>query len=140
MNLNELSRKITGQSKQIHVAVMHESFLTSVFEGKKTIESRFSLHKIPPYEKVQPGDMIFMKAGPIVGYFTATWVEYFDLQQYPIKDIQQQYGEAICEDDEFWKAKTTKRYVTLIGISDVHKTQPTIIEKRDRRAWITIEA
>lgn len=118
---------------------MREPFLTYVFEGKKTIESRFSLHKIAPYQKVKPGDTVFMKAGPIVGYFTVTWVKYFDLTVYPTEALQQLYNEAICGDNEFWKAKGAKRYATLIGISNVQRVDPIAIQKHDRRAWVTIE-
>lgn len=81
-----------------------------------------------------------MKAGPITGYFTAAWVKCFDLEQYPIETIQQRYGEAICGDGEFWRVKSAKRYVTLIGISNVHTLKPISVEKHDRRAWVTIEA
>lgn len=119
---------------------MNEPFLTYVFQGKKTIESRFSLHKIAPYQKVQSGDVVFMKAGPIVGYFTVAWVKYFNLSEYPIEKIRQEHGDEICGDADFWKAKSTKRYVTLMGIRDVKRLPPIPIEKRDRRAWVRYES
>lgn len=122
----------------MHLAVMNEPFLTYVFEGKKTIESRFSLHKIAPYQKVQPGDVVFMKAGFVVGCFTVSWVKYFDLSEYPIDKIRQEYGDAICGDAEFWKAKSTKRYATLIGISNMKRLTPRKIEKHDRRSWVSL--
>ncbi|HEX8762549.1 MAG TPA: hypothetical protein VF733_02205 [Candidatus Saccharimonadales bacterium] len=117
---------------------MNEPFLSYVFAGKKTVESRFSLHKIAPYQKVQPGDVVFMKAGPVVGYFTVAWVKYFDLGEYSIEKIRQEYGDTICGDDDFWKTKSTKKYATLIGISNIERLAPHKIEKRDRRAWVSL--
>lgn len=122
----------------VHIAIMHQPFLRYVFEGQKTVESRFSLHKIAPYQKVQTGDVVFMKAGPVVGCFTVAWVKYFDLGEYPIEEIEKQYGDGICGDAEFWKVKSNKRYATLIGISDVQQLTPRQFEKHDRRAWVSL--
>lgn len=128
------------KSNRIHLAVMNEPFLTYVFEGKKTVESRFSLRRIAPYQKVQPGDVVFMKAGVIVGCFTVAWVKYFDLNEYSVEQIKQEYDDVIYGDASFWKAKNDKRYTTLIGISDVKRLTPHKIEKRDRRAWVSLQA
>ena len=121
-----------------HIAVMKQPFLQYVFDGKKTIESRFSLHKIAPYKKVQPGDLVFMKAGPIVGCFTVSWVKYYDLQERSIEEIQHNFGTGICGDTAFWHTKKTKRYATVIGITHVYKIEPIPIEKHDRRAWVAL--
>lgn len=122
----------------IHIAIMSEPFLSYVFDGKKTIESRFSLNKITPYGKAKPGDMVFMKAGQIVGCFTISWVKTYDLQAYPIAEIAKEYGTQICGDDAFWKRKSTKRYATLMGITNVQELTPVKITKLDRRAWLTL--
>ncbi len=130
-------QRLAGSSR-VHIAVMSEPFLGYVLEGKKTIESRFSLHKIAPYQKVQAGDVVFMKAGPIVGCFTVSWVKSYDLSNYRIQDIEQRYGKGVCGDAAFWKVKATKRYVTLMGITDIKRLTPVRIEKHDRRAWIAL--
>ena len=122
----------------IHIAVMAEPFLTCVFAGQKTVESRFSINKVAPFNKVRAGDLILMKAGPIVGCFKADWVQYFDVSVTPIAVIKAKYGTAICGDDNFWQSKQDKRYVTLIGIKNVQRLAPTAITKRDRRGWVTI--
>ena len=117
---------------------MSEPYLSYVFEGKKTVESRFSLHKIAPYRKVKSGDIVFMKAGPIVGCFTVSWVKEFSLAEYPTEIIKKEYGDRICADDDFWRQKASKQYATLIGIEDVHRLTPVAITKHDRRGWITL--
>ncbi len=127
-----------AKAPNIHVAIMSEPFLTYVFSGKKTVESRFSLNKIAPYGKVKPGDIVFMKAGPIIGCFTVSWVKIFNLQEHPISEIAQEHGTAICGDEAFWKRKSTKRYATLMGIEDVQELTPAKVTKFDRRAWLTL--
>lgn len=122
----------------IHIAIMHEPFLSYIFDGKKTVESRFSLHKIAPYQMVQPGDLVFMKAGPVVGCFTADWVRCFDLAKNNIEQIRAKYDNAICGDKTFWRQKATKRYVTLIGIRNLRQLKPIKVSKFDRRAWVSI--
>ena len=122
----------------IHIAVMSEPFLSYVFEGRKTVESRFSLHRIAPYGTVQPGDIVCMKAGPIVGCFGVAWVRTYDLRDFPIEAIATEYGGAICADEQFWRRKSSKRYATLMGIEHVQRLTPIRIAKQDRRAWVTL--
>ena len=126
------------QAHSIHIAVMSEPFLSYVFNGKKTVESRFSLHRIAPYQKVETGDVVCMKAGAIVGCFTVAWVRYFDLTIYPIADIAARYNEVICGNPTFWQRKADKRYATLMGITNAHMLPPVKISKKDRRAWLSL--
>src|SRR5882757_5711201 len=53
----------------IHLAVFVEPYLSFVLEGKKTVESRFSVNRHAPYEQVRSGDLIVLKksSGPICG-------------------------------------------------------------------------
>lgn len=125
---------------RLHIAVMVEPFLSLVFEGRKTVESRFSHHRIAPYRQVQPQDIVLMKAGPIVGCFTVAWVSDIDLTQTPIQHIATTYGSGICGDADFWRQKADKRYATLLGITSVRRLSPLSISKADRRAWLTLAA
>jgi ASC-1-like (ASCH) protein len=127
---------LLGQN--VHIAIMSEPYLSHLLSGQKTIESRFTLNKITPYKNVNVGDVVLLKHGPIVGYFIVKWVKTFDLTEYPIEEIAKKYSEALCVDDEFWRANRHKKYATLLGVSDVHKLTPLRIEKHDRRAWLTL--
>ncbi len=117
---------------------MNEPYLQYLLEGKKTVESRFSLHRIAPYKKVGIGDVVFLKSGSIIGYFIVDWVKYVDLTRRPIITIKRQYNDAICGNDEFWKEKSAKKYVSLLGVSGVQSVTPFRIDKHDRRAWISL--
>ena len=52
----------------IHLAVFIEPTLQFVLDGKKKVESRFSLNRCAPYKAVDEGDLILIKrsGGPIV--------------------------------------------------------------------------
>lgn len=135
---NDWSLLGLDSSSRFHIAVMAEPFLSYIFDGKKTVESRFSLHRIAPYEKVRQRDTIFLKSGAIIGCFTVAWVRYFDLTSVAIEKLIAEYGGAICADDSFWKQKKQKRYVTLMGIENLQKLSPLWIDKSDRRGWIAL--
>jgi hypothetical protein len=129
---------ILAERTTLHIAVTAEPFLSYIFVGKKTVESRFSIHRITPYGHVNPGDIVLMKSGGIVGCFTVSWVELHDLTLDPLEDIAAKYGDAICGDADFWAQKSDKRYATLMGIDAVRRLPPVSITKADRRAWLTL--
>jgi hypothetical protein len=122
----------------IHIACMLEPFLGYILEGKKTIESRFSKPLIPPYQRVAFGDVVLLKAGPIVASFRASSVEFVELDDDQLARLMQDYSTEICADDAFWRARQEKRYATLIGIADVRRLIPLKVDKRDRRGWMTL--
>ncbi len=124
--------------QRAHIAIYREPFLSYVFAGKKTVESRFSLHRIVPYGQVTSGDVVFMKAGPIVGCFAVAWVKYVDLRDVPLEYLAAHYGKQICASSDFWQQKANKRYATLMGIRDVRRLSPVTIQKTDRRAWLAL--
>jgi ASCH domain len=125
----------------IHVAIMAEPFLSDVLKGSKTIESRFSRHKIAPYHQVQKGDLVLMKrpAGPVVACFRAGEVEYIDLQQSPLSEVRRRHGAAIGGDEAFGQVQIPKRYATLIPITDLHILEAISLSKRDPRGWVKLQ-
>lgn len=44
-----------------HIAILKKPFFDMILNGKKTIESRWSVNKISPYNKVKVGDIILLK-------------------------------------------------------------------------------
>src|SRR2546425_6317559 len=53
----------------LHLAVLVEPYLQFILDGQKTVESRFSVHRCAPYQRVHRGDVVLLKqaGGPIVG-------------------------------------------------------------------------
>jgi hypothetical protein len=126
----------------IHLAVMVEPFLTHILSGEKTIESRFSRRAIAPFERAAIGDLVLLKAGPVVGSFRVSSTNFITLHDSnDLMQVRAAYGRAICaEDDDFWNARSGKRYATLLGVADVRKLPPTHIPKSDRRGWVVLQS
>jgi ASC-1-like (ASCH) protein len=128
----------------IHLAIFTEPFLTLLFEGKKTVESRLSNNKIIPFGKVHVGDVILVKrsGGPVEGVFLAK--EVTSIRGVGnIKKLlsQKSFQESVCIDieTEFAQNKVASNYATLISVSALKKINPIDIGKSDRAGWSIIK-
>jgi ASC-1-like (ASCH) protein len=129
-----------ARAPQIHLAVLVEPYLEYLFAGKKTIESRFSIHRIAPFEKVQQDDVVLLKrsGGPVVGLALVGKAEFFHLARSTWTEVKS-YSLEICADAEFWRSRRNKRYGTLLHISAIVSMKPFQIDKADRRAWVVLD-
>lgn len=126
----------------LHLAVFSEPFLTHVLEGKKTKESRFSKHRIVPYEHVREGDVVLMKAtgGPVVAAYRVGRVSFYMLDQGVLEVIRARDGAGLCVDSEiFWKSKAKSARATVMEITDVKRLEPIMCTKQDRRGWVVLK-
>ncbi|HXD91641.1 MAG TPA: hypothetical protein VNX01_00430 [Bacteroidia bacterium] len=144
-NWKEIYRKISLKETKIgvHLAVFVEPFATLVLEGQKIVESRFSINRIGPYGQVAKGDIIVIKksGGPVLGFFSVGDVKYYNNVNANIrKAIESNYGYRIGthHDPKFWDSRQNAKYATLIHVEKIKKTEPYIIEKKDRMAWVVI--
>src|SRR4051812_46290160 len=80
----------------LHLAVCVEPFLELMLNGRKTIESRFSAVRCPPYLRVNAGDVVLLKraGGPVLGIcrITRTWSYALDPSSW--KDIRREFAQA----------------------------------------------
>jgi predicted transcriptional regulator len=131
-------RQAVQENRVVHLAVMVEPYLTYILEGKKCIESRFSKHAIAPFCQIESGELVLLKltGGPVVGCFTTDTVEFVNLNDQERARLRQDYSEAICADDDFWKAREDKRYATLVGVRNARELRAAPVAKSDRRGWI----
>ncbi len=127
----------------VHLAIFNEPFLSLIYKGEKKIESRFSVNRIAPYNKIYDGDIVILKesGGPVSGIFLAGEVKYYsNLDKRTLKGIEKQYSSLICTQysENFWQTKEKSNYATLIGIKKIKKINPFKIEKNDRSGWSVI--
>jgi hypothetical protein len=135
----ELTDALGDPSVGVHLAVMVEPFLGYLFDGSKTIESRFSARRIAPYEQVATGDLVLLKAGPVVGCFGVSTVTFLTLRDGQLQQVRDQYAEQIrVLGDQFWLARAEKRYATLLGVDTVRRLPPLPVTKRDMRGWAVL--
>ena len=124
----------------VHLGVFVEPFLEAILDGRKTIESRFGVHRCTPFEKVQRGDIIMLKrsGGPVVGLALAGAASYYELTPDVLGDLRDRFAAQLyAEDDDFWAARADKRFASLIEIDDTVKIDTMSVDKRDRRGWVT---
>lgn len=125
----------------IHIAVLVEPYLERILEGKKTVESRFSINRSPPYGYVREGDLIFLKrvGGPICAITRLGQIWFYKLDPRSWKSIRTEHAAALCiQDQSFWKSREKASYATLMQLAAVRRITPVTIPKKDRRGWVVI--
>jgi hypothetical protein len=133
--------KSNGDGFNIHLAVFVEPYLQFVLEGRKTIESRFSVNRCAPYQRVKSGDVILLKrsGGAIVGLCLVSQAWYYHLEAGSLEMIREKFGKAICaQGSDFWKSRERASYATLIRVQDVTSIESVPFVKRDRRGWVVL--
>jgi hypothetical protein len=129
-------------SIRLHLAVFREPFLTLLFDGKKTVESRFSRNRIAPYGCIARDDVILLKrnAGPVAGIALAGDPGFYEMGAAAWRDIRARFAAAICAPGEdFWTERAQARYATLIPVRAAMPFAGFSVVKRDRRAWLVID-
>lgn len=123
----------------VHLAVLVEPFLTHILEGRKTIESRFSVTRSPPYNRVSSGDLVLLKrsSGPVVGVLRVGHVENVELTAETWPAVRA-LSSSLCADANFWSSREAKRFATLLGVGDVRALPDMQIDKVDRRPWVVL--
>lgn len=124
-----------------HVAVCMEPFLQHILDGYKSMESRFSVHRVAPYRRVQAGDVLLLKrsSGPIVGLCRVRDATFYDLNPGSLAYIRATYADALCaQDAAFWERRRRASYATLMSIDHVRSVERTPFPKRDRRGWVVL--
>lgn len=131
----------TSSPFTLHLAVMVEPFLRFVLEGRKTVESRFSVNQCPPFNRVHRGDVIMLKktGGPVVGICMASESWFYRLDPQSWTTIKQEFASYICaQDPTFWEERKGASFATLIKVTHVRTIQAIKVEKRDRRGWVVL--
>jgi hypothetical protein len=127
----------------VHLAVFVGPYLEAILDGRKTVESRFTVHRCTPYGRVQRGDIIILKksGGPVIGLALAGKAEYYELTPSVFNELRSRFARQLfAEDDDFWTLRAEKRFATLIEIDDTVQIDTLAIDKRDRRGWVTYSA
>jgi hypothetical protein len=128
-------------SQGAHLVVLNEPYLSYIMEGRKTIESRFSRRRVPPFDQVRHHDLLLLKcqSGPVIGVAEVAHTESFVLDPQTWSFIRERFSVALCaEDPDFWAERNEARYATLMKLSHVVPIEPIKVEKNDRRPWVVL--
>lgn len=125
-----------------HIAILKEPFFSMVLDGTKTIESRWSMHKIAPYNKVSVGDEILLKqtGKDVTATAVVKKVKFYELTPQKVEDIRLKYGKEIGTDKfENWQDTLQKKYCTLIWLQDVKQIKPLKVPRSNGSGWIIVK-
>ncbi|WP_019991041.1 hypothetical protein [Rudanella lutea] len=141
--LNKFEQLTNDSTVRFHLGIFVEPFLQYILEGKKTVESRFSVNQSAPFGKVQSGDILLLKrsGGPVIGLCHITHVWSYQLTPVVFEQVQQTFASALClEGSDFWHHKKEAQYATLMAIDEITCFDSVIyIDKRDRRGWVVLD-
>ena len=124
-----------------HLAIMKKGYIEKILSGEKSIESRFSINRITPFQQISTGDKVYLQetGKPISASFTTGKVLFFsNLDEAKISEIKSEYGQQICAEAEFWESKKNARYATLIFVEDPIPEKPFKVHKSDRSAFKSV--
>lgn len=127
-------------ARSFHLAVFVEPFLRFLLEGQKTVESRFSIHRRPPFESVKSRDIVLVKqsGGPIVAVAEVSEVWFYKLDPGAREFIRTRFGPQLCVEPDFWDRKAHSCYATLMQFSQIDPLPPINCTKQDRRGWVVL--
>ena len=140
-----------------HVAILRkakiikgDNLLGDILVGTKTIESRWYVNKISPWNKIKINDFIYFKesGSPVTAVARVSKVmQYENLNKDIVNRIIKDYGKQIApnaSESEFrsWAAKEiNKRYCILIFLTGVKKVPSFDINKEGYgilSAWLCV--
>lgn len=131
-----------------HIAIMNKKWklVPKILNGSKTIESRWYVNKIKPWNSIKANDNIYFKNSgePITAYAKVSKVLQFDnLDKVKFEDIMKRYADNIQlltrEYNEYYQSK---HYCILIFLKDVRPLKRFNISKKgfgSACAWMCID-
>lgn len=130
-----------------HVVILAArlGMLDKIISGEKTIESRWSMDKRAPFERVQKGEWLYLKtSGQPVSYRTRVQrVEYYqNLNEERVAQLVRTYGKEICLTEQYTATLKKKKYCTLVWMEKVEKIEPFQVNKKgfgNMCAWLMVE-
>jgi hypothetical protein len=127
----------------VHLGVFVEPYLQFILDGKKSLESRFSVRRTPPFRTVREGDVLLLKeaGGPILGICQLGTVWSYELDPESFSELRLEFSAALCaQDPAFWEDRTSACFATIMRLKNVRQIAPITVAKRDRRGWVVVRA
>lgn len=126
-----------------HVAILLRRYIKLLLTGRKTVESRLTKSPRAPFGLIEAGQRVFFKAssGPFMATAVAHEVASFDdLSPRRVTELQRQFNDAVCGDDDYWAMRRDCRYATFVSLREVQPVSrgPTLAPSRGP-AWFCLD-
>lgn len=120
-----------------HLAIMNpkRKLIPKILSGQKTIESRWYMMKVAPWDKIHTGDTVYFKdAGHMVtaSAIVAKVLQYDHYTDEDLHEILNMYADTIAFHsplDEVYLWAKAKKYCILIFLKHPKKITPFAIDK-----------
>lgn len=136
-----MEKIVRDKEAVVHLAIVSQPYLSRILSGEKTIESRYSINLIAPYNKIREGDIVLLKktGGEVIAIFEAGAIRFFSIDtESDLEKIKEDYNDQLKIDDTFWNEKKNCNYATLIDIRNLWKVPHFNISKKNRSAWMIL--
>ena len=128
-----------------HVAIVHPWVAEALLAGEKTVESRFSRDRRPPFDRVVRGDTVYFRVTG-GGYAVRAVVDRVEcheaLTPAQVEQIESELRSRIGGDDAYWESARAARCATLVHLRDCIGVETGPQRDRqpgERRAWCVRE-
>ncbi len=133
---------------ETHLMIVHPQYVGPILTGQKLIEARLGTTRRAPYNKVHPGDTVYIK--PTSQRVAAKAIvhrvdQYEGLNHEDIIRLKKLYNDRVLGDDRFWDAKADATYATFITLDKVtllndERFVPAELLQPSRNAWRILSA
>jgi ASC-1-like (ASCH) protein len=137
----------------VHIAIMNPKWklIPLILNGSKTIESRFYINRIAPWNRIRRGETIYFKDSgkPVTAKATVSKVLQYDkLENNKALQLEifEKYGKLIWPEniafEDWYEKRKNKRYGILIFLEDPIEIKPFNIDKTgfgNACAWLAMK-
>ncbi|MBO6739221.1 MAG: hypothetical protein JJ916_05110 [Phycisphaerales bacterium] len=105
-----------------HLMIVHPKYASLIMTGQKLVEARLSTDRRAPYNRVNPGDIIYIKPSsqPVIGKARVHRVDqYSGLTPSDIQHLQRIYNDRVMGDDSYWSSKQDATHATFLTLTKV---------------------
>jgi predicted transcriptional regulator len=126
-----------------HLMIVHPKYASLIMTGQKLVEARLGEDRRAPYNRVNPGDVVYIKptSQAVIGKAVVHRVDqYSGLTPADIDHLQRIYNDRVLGDDSFWASKQDATHATFITLNKVtmisdESSVPDALLTPSRDAW-----
>ncbi len=126
-----------------HLMIVHPKYASLIMTGQKLVEACLGVDRRAPYNRVNPGDVVYIKptSQSVIGKAIVHRVDqYSGLTPEDIEHLQRIYNDRVLGDDSFWASKQDATFATFITLSKVtmiadESSVPASLLTPSRNAW-----
>lgn len=123
--------------------IVHKQYITPILSGHKLVEARLGVDRRAPFNKVEPGDIVYVKptSHPVAAKAIVHRVDQYEgLDHEDIDRLKDLYNDRVLGDDSFWDAKADAKFATFITLDKVQLLKderfvPKELLVPSRNAW-----